>query len=36
LKDDRFHDKNGVRYFSRDSRPLETFKQDASQTGQYR
>jgi hypothetical protein len=35
LKDDRFHDKNGVRYFSRDSRPLETFKQDASQTGQY-
>jgi len=34
MKDGRFHD--GVRYFSRDSNPFETFKMDASQTGQYR
>jgi len=31
-----FSDKNGVRNFRRDLKPLETFKQDASQTGYYR
>lgn len=36
VKNDSFHDKKGVRYFSKDSKPYETFKQDASQTGQYR
>lgn len=33
-KDNRFDD--GVRYFSRDDKPYETFKEDASQTGYYR
>jgi hypothetical protein len=36
MKNDSFHDKKGVRYFSKDSKPYETFKNDASQTGQYR
>ncbi len=34
MKNDRFND--GVRYFHRDHNPQETFKRDASQTGQYR
>ena len=34
MKDGRFHD--SVRYFSRDKNPYETFKHDASQTGNYR
>ena len=34
MKNDSFHD--NVRYFSRDKNPTETFKRDASQTGQYR
>lgn len=34
LKDGSFHD--SVRYFRRDLNPWETFKQDASQTGNYR
>jgi len=34
MKNDSFHD--SVRYFSRDKNPAETFKRDASQTGQYR
>ena len=35
-KDDTFHDKSKVKYFSRDYNPQKTFKRDASQTGQYR
>jgi hypothetical protein len=31
-----FSDKNGVRNFRRDLKPLKTFEMDASQTGQYR
>lgn len=34
IKEDSFHD--NVRYFTRDYNPQETFKRDASQTGQYR
>jgi hypothetical protein len=36
IKEGRFHDKNGVKYFSFDNNPNETFKRDASVTGQYR
>lgn len=41
MKDEKKHyfafsDKNGVRNFRRDHNPMETFKRDASQTGQYR
>lgn len=36
LKDNSFSDKDGVRYFTEDPNPNETFKADASVTGQYR
>lgn len=36
VKDDSFSDRNKVRNYSKDLKPYETFKADASQTGQYR
>lgn len=36
LKENRFSDKNKVRYYSKDSNYKETFKMDASVTGHYR